>query len=138
MRSNTSLAANTASQSATRQQDSPQEISSKAPAKIRPIMADKAKPSHGAAEPYHVLPLAGEREDGESGRAVIACNDWLRMGQGRSLRKLITEYSQADLKPSETLRNTQENKPPTLSYDTLRDWSQKFHWPDRGVLYDFE
>jgi hypothetical protein len=137
MRSNTSLTAHTTGQSATSQQNSTQKISN-VPAKIRPDTTKETKPAHGTAETYDVLPLAGKREDGESVRAVEACNDWLRMGRGRSLRKLKRHYSQADSKPSETLQNTPESSPPTDSYDTLRDWSQKFHWPDRSVLYDFE
>lgn len=31
--------------------------------------------------------LAGQRQPGEKGRAMSACNDYLLMGPGRSLRK---------------------------------------------------
>ena len=42
--------------------------------------------------------LAGERCEGESDRAVVACNDYLRLGPGRSLRKLLK-------KPGKTRQN---------------------------------
>ena len=40
-------------------------------------------------------PLYGQRQKGESDNAVIACNDYLRMGPGRSLAKLLGRYQNA-------------------------------------------
>ena len=35
-------------------------------------------------------------------------------------------------------RKTPQNPAPTLSYDTLRGWSEKFGWKERATLYDEE
>ena len=70
-------------------------------------------------------PLAGEREYRESTRAVQACNDYLRMGPGRSVRELHRRYA----------KDTQ-NLPPSRSRGTLKDWGAKYGWIKRGQLYD--
>lgn len=36
--------------------------------------------------------LAGERKENETDKAVIACNDYLRLSVGRSLEKLCEYY----------------------------------------------
>jgi len=69
--------------------------------------------------------LAGERQESESGRAVLACNDYLRMGPGRSLPKLLQKYTK-----------TSRNQPPTDSLATLKEWSTTFDWRDRATEYD--
>lgn len=69
--------------------------------------------------------LAGEKQKGESARALQACNDYLRMGPGRSLRALAVNYSE-----------TQQNTTPTRSPDTLFQWSTRFDWQSRAELYD--
>lgn len=71
--------------------------------------------------------LAGERQGGESSRAVQACNDYLRMGPGRSLRKLAQKYSR-----------TKRNQAPTESEGTLFEWSTTFAWQERAAAYDTE
>lgn len=71
--------------------------------------------------------LAGERQASESDNALIACNDWLRMGPGRTLRKLLQRYAKM---PQDT--------PPTDSLDTLKSWSADFKWADRATAYDAE
>jgi hypothetical protein len=58
---------------------------------------------------------------------VQACNDWLRLGSGRSLRKILEKYNE-----------TQQNTAPTTSYDTLAQWSSKFKWADRATQFDAE
>ena len=71
--------------------------------------------------------LAGERKENETDRAVQACNDYLRMGPGRSLSKLLTKYTKVH-------KNTQ----PTESFDTLKRWSAEFDWRARASAYDAE
>ncbi len=69
--------------------------------------------------------LAGEAQNGESDKAVIACNDWLRMGPGRSLPALLEKYSEP-----------YQNQPPTKSLATLKDWSRRFNWAVRAAAFD--
>ena len=69
--------------------------------------------------------LAGERKDGETDRAAQACNDYLRMGAGRSLRKLAQKYSKA-----------KRNQAVTTSEGTLFEWSAKHDWAERASEYD--
>lgn len=69
--------------------------------------------------------LVGDSQNNESPTAVTACNDFLRMGAGRSVRGLAAKY-----------RRTPQNAAPTQSYDTLRRWSEKFNWPVRAAQFD--
>lgn len=69
--------------------------------------------------------LVGERHADESDRAVIACNDYLRMGPARSLRKLLKKSGK-----------TRQNPAPTNSLHTLEEWSAAFDWQDRASAYD--
>ena len=69
--------------------------------------------------------LAGERQSGESYRAIQACNDYLRMGPGRSLRSLAEHYS-----------GSERNLAPTLSVGTLMGWSERYGWVERAASYD--
>lgn len=71
--------------------------------------------------------LSGVRQSSESDAAVVACNDWLRMGPGRSLTDLRQRYV-----------DTNQNQHITGSLATLRDWSMKFQWADRAKVYDAE
>lgn len=70
-------------------------------------------------------PLTGERQKGESDNAVAACNDWLRMGTGRTLVDLHEKYT-----------NNHQDSPPTGSIGTLKRWSSSYKWADRAVDYD--
>jgi len=72
--------------------------------------------------------LAGERKDNESDRAVQACNDYLRLGAGRSLRKLAQKYG----------KSQKRSEFPTNSYETLLKWSSDYEWKQRSSLYDAE
>lgn len=74
-------------------------------------------------------PLSGQRQKGESDSAVVACNDWLRMGSGRSLRQLIDNYSQ-QITFSATF------SAPTDNYGTVRQWASKYNWAERATEYD--
>ncbi len=69
--------------------------------------------------------LAGEAQSSESSAAIRACNDYLRMGPGRSVRGLGAQY-----------RKTAQNLAPTQSYPTLRAWSEKFEWKKRAKQFD--
>lgn len=73
--------------------------------------------------------LSGQRQKNESDTAVIACNDWLRMGSGRSVRLLLDNY----LQQSTFQRGFM---PPSDSYHTLRTWSSDFNWPQRATEFD--
>lgn len=72
-----------------------------------------------------IEPLAGQRQKGESNKAVQACNDYLRMGPGRSLRLLLLQYAITD-----------QNLPPTKSNATLKEWSVRYRWQERAALHD--
>lgn len=69
--------------------------------------------------------LAGERQPGESEKAVIACNDWLRLGPGRTLGLLLRRYTK-----------TRRIIPPTTSAQTLKEWSADFAWQGRATEFD--
>lgn len=69
--------------------------------------------------------LAGERIEGETDKAVIALNDYLRMGIGRSLEKLYHIYTETTLE-----------KPPTYSLRWLKEWSRLYGWQERASAYD--
>lgn len=71
--------------------------------------------------------LAGQRQKGEKLTAVQACNDWLRLGRGRSLPKLLETYTEND-----------QELPPTRSMGTLKGWSSRYNWKDRSEEYDAE
>ncbi len=69
--------------------------------------------------------LAGEKQPHESLRAMQACNDYLRMGPGRSLAGLRRRYLEMP-----------QNTAPTRSSTTLSKWSQAYGWPQRAETYD--
>jgi hypothetical protein len=75
----------------------------------------------------HIPLLSGQRQDRESDAAVVACNDYVRMGVGRSLSALWQNYGE-----------TTVGKPPAKALRTLEDWSVKFDWQDRASAYDAE
>lgn len=68
--------------------------------------------------------LAGKAKDNESNKAILACNDYLRMGIGRSLAKLAERYQSA----TEAI--------PTRRIMTLKTWSVDFDWQQRAEAYD--
>lgn len=74
-----------------------------------------------------VVPLVGQRQRRETSRNVQACNDYLRLGPGRSLRILWERYTK-DTK----------NLPPSSNFYTLKGWSGKYGWVARAELYDAE
>lgn len=73
--------------------------------------------------------LAGGRKRGEHNKHVRACNDYLRMDIGRSLRGLQDEYrhqSGSEAAP----------EPPTTRLTTLKVWSSKYDWVARAQEFD--
>lgn len=74
-----------------------------------------------------VVLLVGTRHKGESRKAVQACNDYLRMGPGRSLYKLAAAYQATE---------PDQPAPPTTSLSTLKTWSADWRWAARVEAYD--
>lgn len=73
--------------------------------------------------------LSGVQHAGESDAAVTACNDWLRMGSGRTIPALVKHY--------QDLAIFQRGfEAPSTSYKTLATWSSRFDWPSRAKEYD--
>jgi len=69
--------------------------------------------------------LIGARLKGESDNAVIACNDFLRLGPGRTLTILEQKYA-----------DFYQGEPPTRSLSTLKKWSTDHSWVDRAREFD--
>lgn len=76
-------------------------------------------------EPQELELLSGQRQKSESDKAVQACNDWLRMGAGRSLPDLQQLYT-----------DTNRSIPITASLATLKMWSSTFGWAERAREFD--
>ena len=74
--------------------------------------------------------LAGAAQSGESSKAIQACNDYLRMGPGRSLAELHRQYTDHD--------SGTRLDPPTEVYTTLRNWSSRYDWAARAAQWDAE
>jgi len=76
-----------------------------------------------------VEPIFGTRHVSETDRAVVACNDYLRMGSGRSLVELRDDYIAA--------KERGEGVPTSGKY-MLYEWSSRHGWADRCRKYDAE
>lgn len=76
-----------------------------------------------------IEPLVGEKQEKESNNAVLACNDWLRLGPGRNIPKLLKSYEQ-----KATVIN--HFAAPSTSGKTLKQWSFNFKWPERATSFD--
>jgi hypothetical protein len=72
--------------------------------------------------------LAGKAGRGETPRAKLACNEYLRMGPKRSLVVLWRQYVEGATERGEAV--------PTLSRETIENWSRKWSWRDRAEEYD--
>jgi len=70
--------------------------------------------------------LVGEVRRNESSKAIQACNDYLRMGAGRSIAKLHQAY----------IDSSHKNAPPTTSIRWMGEWSRKYNWVDRSKEWD--
>lgn len=71
-----------------------------------------------------IVLLAGTRQAGETVKAVQACNDFLRLGPGRTLSGLAIKYREM---PECTA---------TKSLNTLQAWSKRYDWAERAGEYD--
>lgn len=69
--------------------------------------------------------LSGTIQSGESPKAIQACNDFCRMGPGRTLAALCLQYGQS-----------RKNAVPTQSMNTLEAWSARYGWVDRAAAFD--
>ena len=57
-------------------------------------------------------------------RAELALNDFLQLGSGRSLEKLLARYQAVG------------SAAPTRRAQTLRDWALRFDWSGRAEYHD--
>jgi len=71
------------------------------------------------------------RRDGETAKAHAAFLEYVRMGPGRSLRKLHARY--VDWR--RTGDGLATEKPPTTRLRTLMEWSSRFEWQARLEAY---
>lgn len=76
-----------------------------------------------------VVPIFGTRHVSETDRAVVACNDYLRMGSGRSLVELRDDYAAAKERGEGV---------PTTGKHMLYEWSSRHGWAARCREYDAE
>ena len=105
-------------------------------AKPKAAVATLAKPK--------VQPLFGTAFEGETSAAIVACNDFLRMGAGRSVSGLARLYGAKSTnitsknlqQPPKTSQKSLLGDPPTSSHATLKEWSTKFDWQGRAALFD--
>ena len=88
------------------------------------ILLTSTKYSKGEVEP-----IFGTRGVSETDRAVVACNDYLRMGSGRSLVELYYNYVDAKERGEGI---------PTIAQRTLYEWSSRHGWAARCREYDAE
>jgi hypothetical protein len=64
-----------------------------------------------------------DRYDRETARANAALHDYALMGPGRSLARLLAQYSQ-------------QPAPPTTHITTLKQWSARYDWARRVAAWD--
>lgn len=76
-------------------------------------------------QPPEIELLAGQKQSGESNKAIQACNDWLRLGSGRTLSRLLKKYHE-----------TPQITAPTSSLNTVQGWSKTYDWSGRATEYD--
>ncbi|GIV82076.1 MAG: hypothetical protein KatS3mg051_1430 [Anaerolineae bacterium] len=76
---------------------------------------------------------------GETARAYAAFLDYVRLGEGRSLRGLLAHYQalHGEKRP-QTAHKAPTEKPPTLRLKTLADWSTRYRWQERLAAYQAE
>jgi hypothetical protein len=90
----------------------------------------EAKTEAKTATAEKLQPLCGERQPGESDLAVSALNDFLLLGSGRTLTRLLAQYV------AQRPRETPQNPVKTRSLNTLQGWSKQFAWFQRAADYD--
>lgn len=77
------------------------------------------------------------RLPGETGRAYAAFVDYVRLGEGRSLRRLLAAYVHGEKRVQSEYKASTE-KPPTRRFATLAEWSVKHAWQERLAAYQAE
>lgn len=99
-------------------------VAKKVVAKVERMTKDPRRP-----EAYNtdLVPLFGDRGPTETDKAVIACNDFLRMGSGRTLPALYKLYME---------RTSQGISTPTTGHRTIYEWSARHGWMARARSYD--
>lgn len=60
---------------------------------------------------------------------MLACNDWLRLGAGRNIPKLLDSYR----RKSDVIADFAA---PSTSIRTLQTWSTNFKWSERAPVFD--
>lgn len=104
-------------------------------------MTEHEQPGDGAR--YHMVAAYGSEDDalarlaGETARAYAAFLDYVRLGDGRSLRRLYESYLHGEKRP-QTAHKAPTEKPPTLRFETLADWSVRYRWQERLVAWQTE
>ena len=108
-------------------------IKPKKPAAKRSRAKKPSKSSESTPAPLTLQPLAGTRREGESDKAVLACNDYLRLPH-RSLGKLHRCYMRQ-------VTEIDQNRPISASagpgLSSLKQWSAHNEWPERAALYEY-
>lgn len=80
-----------------------------------------------------IEPIIGKAKHDESNLAILACNDFLRMGRARSITALARSYKkQAKIAEDKG----QVANVPTKSQGTLYVWSSNYNWSERAETYD--
>jgi len=75
------------------------------------------------------LPSGAKADLRETNNAKRAFEDYLAMGDGRSLRKLQEHYRQRNQEGT-------KSRSPTVRMSTLREWSMRHHWQARIAEID--
>jgi len=99
--------------------------------KRKRVEVDVIDVSLGASKSNKVELIAGEQQLGETVKAMIACNDYLRMGPNRSIAGLHRYYLHIAKRSPED-----HNQAPTTSLRTLRNWSSDYDWSVRAEIID--
>ena len=79
--------------------------------------------------------LAGIRQDNESFNAVLACNDYLKLGPRRSITKLKKKYDKRYDKAEKAGLDTLESVP-RYHRTLLSKWCYDFRWVARAEHYE--
>lgn len=77
--------------------------------------------------------IVGDRQPNEKDSHVVACNDYMRLGPGRSLVKLAKGYKREE---EAAAAQGQTYKAPTIWRKVAEDWSARYGWAARARAYD--
>ena len=99
---------------------------------VSPGMEEARREYNRQALP-RLRPIVGEVQPGENARAIIACNDYLRMGRIRSVARVKKLYQDMS---REARARGQRVAVPTTDNNKIYDWSKRFSWRARAEAYD--